>query len=177
MLKKIKFYWNDDGEKVNISNLKIYWDTIKKQFRRKFCCAECEKFINCYCYDDLYSVLSDIKDGMLCDDCSIDLAFDELSIFDIVDMLDDERFIEVQIYEKTLVTKEEIKQYLEDCEIYNVKNIEDIKDLDYYEIISEYTDKINMLRDYVLNLLSYDEKREYVIDTSYEYCYGEACNL
>ena len=61
MLKKLEYYYNEDGEKIDITDEKIYWDTQKNQFRHKFKCGDCKKDLGCMCYDTLESALKGEK--------------------------------------------------------------------------------------------------------------------
>ena len=78
MLKKIECYWNEDGEKVDITDDKIYWDG--KEFRHKFNCCKCDTLIGCRCYDTLESALKGVEEEIVCDTCGIDSALNELFI-------------------------------------------------------------------------------------------------
>jgi len=72
MLKKIEYYYDsDDHEKIDISDMKIYWDTIERVFRHKFDCEYCGKPLSCYCFRHLNYTMEAIEYGYKCNKCHI----------------------------------------------------------------------------------------------------------
>lgn len=67
MLKKLTKRGSED-----ISELKLYWDTEKKQIRRKAHCWYCNAEIGCICYDNFMEAYEGIKVVLLCDTCWIE---------------------------------------------------------------------------------------------------------
>ena len=69
MLKKLEYYYNEDGEKIDITDEKIYWDTQKNQFRHKFKCGDCGKSLGCYCFGHLDGIIEAVEYGYRCNKC------------------------------------------------------------------------------------------------------------
>lgn len=169
MLKKLEFYY-DEGEKVDIEDEKIYWDTIRNQFRHKFNCCDCGKPLDCMCYDSLTSALTGVNDGLVCDDCGIKYAIEEMSVDDLLYELDDERKKKVDTFLETLVTEDEIKEFKAET------GCKTLSCSDMREIIEE-GDKEDTLKDFVIGLLSKEEKWEMWSDICDGYPEGESCNI
>lgn len=170
MLQKIVSYHDEDGELINIEDEKIYWDTNKNQFRHKFNCCDCGKPLDCMCYDSLSSAKSGVDDGLICEDCGIKYTLDGTSIDDLLWDLDEERMAKVNTFLDTLVTEKEIEEFQEET------GCKTLSRSDKMDII-EGNDKEDTLHDYIVGLLTKDEK----IDMWFESCdgfpEGEACNI
>lgn len=151
MLKKIEFYWRE-GEQIDISDEKIYWDTLKNQFRHKFKCADCGEDLGCRCYDTLESALQGVDDGLVCEKCGIDFALSNLCTSEIIDYsLDDER--------RKNVTAFMMKNY-------NTIDLDELEE-----------DAEERVREYALSLMTEDEKRDEWYESLDGYAEGESCNI
>lgn len=169
MLKKLEFYY-DKGEKVDIEDEKIYWDTIRNQFRHKFNCCDCGKPLDCMCYDSLWSTRTEVDEGMICEECGIKRTIEELSVSDLLYELDDERTKNVNEFIDSLITEKEAKEFKEE------NGGENLEYGDKIEIIEEH-DKECTLKDFVISLLTKDEKWDMWVNTCDGYPEGEVCNI
>jgi hypothetical protein len=172
MLKKIEFYYDEDHEIIDIEDEKIYWDTNLKQFRHKFNCCECNIPMGCRCYDELHSALNGVEDGIICDSCGISQALNDASPFDLMDILDRERIQKVDTFIQTIVTKEKILKYTEGEDL----NFDKLGFGDIQEIIG-WDDEYDKLKDFIVNLMTEDEKRNEFYETCDGYLEGESCNI
>jgi hypothetical protein len=71
MLKKIEHYYDDEGEQIDISDLKIYWNTVENVFLHKFNCGDCGKPLGCSCFRYLNDAIEAIEYGYQCNKCFI----------------------------------------------------------------------------------------------------------
>jgi hypothetical protein len=55
----------------DISDEKIYWDTEKKQFRRRIYCECCDTPVTCMCYETLRQALKASEYAMICNYCFV----------------------------------------------------------------------------------------------------------
>ena len=170
MLKKLTHYYNEDGEPVNIEDDKIYWDTQKNQFRHKFLCSDCKTSLECRCYDELLEALIGVEDGLVCRECGISEALNELSISDLMDELNSERLEKVNEFMIGLLTQEELKNIARGVIRENLDGNE------IFEIIDE-SDRSDELRDYIISLLTDDEKNDIYYNSLDNWANGEACNI
>jgi len=177
MLKKLEFYYDEDHEKIDISDEKIYWDTQKNQFRHKFNCDECDKPLGCMCYDMLSSAIAGVNDGMLCDDCWFDYVSQDYTINELIGELDTKRIKKVYEYvESVIITEDEIKEYIEETEAEENQEKCEIDIDDKIEIIDS-GDKSDDLRTFVVGLLTKSEKMDICYNCADGCVEGEACNL
>ena len=152
MLKKLEYYYNEDGEKIDITDEKIYWDTLKNQFRHKFKCGDCGKDLGCRCYDTLESALKGVEEDLVCEECGIDFALSNLCTSEIIDYsIDKER-------------REKVFALMK--ELYGTVDLDDLDD-----------DADEKIREYAISLMTEDEKRDEWYETLEGYAEGEACNL
>lgn len=169
MLKKLDFYYDEDNEKTDISDENIYWDTVKNQFRHKFDCDDCGKFIGCFCFNELSTAISQISNGMTCDNCSIKYAVDDMTIDELIGEMDSERGLKVIEFAETLLKKEDVDKYIEET------GCNRLELCDKLEIIDEAGDE-QKLKDFVVGLLTDDEKQMIMIE-SCDFAEGDACNI
>jgi hypothetical protein len=172
VLKKLTHYYNEDGDPVNITDEKIYWDTKNNQFRHKFECCECKNPMGCRCYETLLQALNGVEEGIICEECGISEALNNVSPFDLMDVLDDPRLKQVNEFIQTLVTKEMILEYMEGEEL----GFDELGSCDIQEIIG-WDDSYEKLRDFIISIMTQEEKR----DEFYEGCdglvEGESCDI
>jgi len=161
MLKKLEYYYNEDGEKIDITDEKIYWDTQKNQFRHKFECFECGKPVNCMCYDELEETLMCIEEGMICTNCGFDRAIDGDTVYDLYKLLDTERRATIAKLAISLLSTDEQVEILETI-VVNKNNGFDYDDL--LDMIED--ERIDHIREEIINLLTDDEK----LNHFYECC-------
>lgn len=169
MLKKLESYYDEDHEQIDISDEKIYWDTQKNQFRHKFECEDCGKFISCFCFDELHSALSQIHEGMTCEECSIKYAVHDMTIDELLGEMDTERGSKAIEFMESLLKKEDVEKYIEETGDSRLELSEKL------EIIDEAGDE-QKLKDFVVSLLTEDEKQRLMIELC-DFAEGEACNL
>jgi hypothetical protein len=172
MLKKLIRYYTEDGEPINIEYEKIYWDTKKNQFRHKFECCECKAPLGCRCYDTLLSALTGVEEGMICESCGITEALDNVSPFDLMDILDEPRLKRVNEFIQTLVTKEMILKYMEVEEF----SFDELGSGDIQELI-EWNDGYEKLRDFIISLMTEEEQMAEFYETCDGIAEGESCNI
>jgi len=139
MLKKLEFYYNEDNEKIDISDEKIYWDTIENVFRHKFDCKDCGKHLGCHCFGHLYSIIEAIECGYQCNKCFIlDTWNDEeeyaIDVAEDVDKLhpeqgDFKKRVEIMQYLRNQDGNFETTEISEKCE--------EIADMIYGELLKE----------------------------------------
>ncbi len=170
MIKKLEFYYTEDGEQINIEDEKIYWDTIKNQFRHKFNCCECGKPLECMCYVSLTSALSGVDDGLVCPDCGESDALNEMSIDDLLYDIGDERRSQINIFVDSLISEEMKIEFISET------GGEKLEWSDKMEIIEE-GDEEDALKDFIISLLTKEEKWDMWVNTCDGYPEGEACNL
>lgn len=163
-------YYTEDGEPVNIEDEKIYWDTQKNQFRHKFECCECKEPLGCRCYDTLLSALTGVEEGIICESCGMSEALGNLFISDILDIFDEHRIKQVNEYLATLITEEDIKKYMEDAEVTRLDGIDNME-------IIEGTEKEDILREFVISLMTKEEKMDEFYEGCDGYAEGESCNI
>lgn len=169
MLKKIKFYY-DGGEKIYIEDEKIYWDTIRNQFRHKFNCCECGKPLDCMCYNTLFSARVGVEEGFICVECGEKWVLSEISIDDLLCNFDYGRKNKVNNFIDSLITEKEIKEFRKETK-YN--NLDMMDKLD----IIRGEDKENILRGFVIGLLTKEERWDMLVDAWDEYPEGESCDI
>jgi len=169
MLKKLTEYYNEDGEKIDITDEKIYWDAQNNQFRHKFKCFECNKPLGCMCYDTLLSALTDVEDGLICEDCGISNALNEASANDLIYKFDEERMKKVYSFVDSLMRETRIKAYTEET------GIEKLEWSDKLEIISDGDEE--KLKDFIISLMTDAEKMDEWYNTCDVYSEGESCNI
>ena len=171
MLQKIINVYTEEHEILNLEDEKIYWDTKKNQFRHKFNCCECQKPLECMCYNELWGAVGSVNDGFICDECGIKYALDETEVDDLIYMLAESRRLQVEDFIKSLVTEQEIKEYIEDTEI------EEIERFELIEIIDENNDKATALKNFVISLMTEEEKRDNWIEACDYDGSGSPCEL
>lgn len=170
MLKKLEIMYDEDGDPEDIEDKKIYWDTTKNQFRHKFECCECETPMECRCYDSLSEALSGIEDGMICEKCGMAQALSEVGVDDLIYRFDEVRTAQVDKYLDSLITEDEILEYKIETDA------EDIERANKFEII-EGDEREGKLKDFVISLMTEDEKRDEFYETCDEWAEGESCNI
>ena len=170
MLKKIDYYYDEDGERIDIEDEKIYWDTNMNQFRHKFTCCECGKPIGCRCYEELGNALTGIEEGIICDACGVALALEDVDVSDLMDCLDEDRNKQVQDFVESLLTEKEIDDFI-------VENGN--KNIDWDEKLEIVGDagKDSKLKEFVVGLMTDEEKFENYDESCCEYPKGDACEI
>jgi hypothetical protein len=168
-LSKVTIYFRN-GIKHDITNLKIYWDSEMCQFRHMYYCDKCEEKIGCFCYDHLLDAISEIRAGSLCEKCETNVILRELYITDIIDMyLDEARKYQVQQYANNLITDLELESYDLSREEADLS--------DFIEILEDQNNE-DLLTDYVISLLTDDEKHEEYMEACMDgECSGTACEI
>lgn len=169
MLKKLDYYYDEYHDKIYISNDKIYWDTVKNQFRHKFECGDCGEPLGCYCFDELAVAIYQVGEGITCENCCISYIVDVMSIDELMSEMDSDRQEKIIAFAESLITKEDIEKFIEES------GCSGLEFCDKLEIIEE-SDNENKLKDFVVNLLTDDEKRAIMIDTC-DFAEGESCNF
>lgn len=173
MLKKIEYYYDEDHEKMDISDEKIYWDTQKNQFRVKFYCNECGKFIECRCFDSLFIARNQIESGMICYECGFLRCTEDMFAIDVIQLLEDNR---KQLVSKFAFNLLEISDMEELLKLPSVKKLGLVKIEDMLEIFEE-DDRENKVKEYADSLLTNEEKVTYFYDNYEEWADGESCNI
>ena len=84
--------WCDPGDNqedcYDLTDYEVYYDSIRKQFKAKFCCPGCGKLVGVFCYptDRMHALLHELFEGVYCidcfeqecaDDCDFNLADDD----------------------------------------------------------------------------------------------------
>ena len=172
MLQKVKKYYDEDGELIDIEDSKIYWDTCKNVFRHRFICSDCGKVVMCMCYESLGSAIRDVEEGCDCEACSIASVLRCLNTFDIVDIFDTGRVNRVRNYINEITTENAITEYF-NGEMFNWAGM---SNWDLQELIAwdENEDKV---KDFVVALMTEEEKRNEYYEACECYTDGEICNL
>jgi len=81
--------WFVDGERVDISDLKIFWDYRTQQFRHMMYCSTCNDKVGCICYDTLLDAVTDVEEGCRCETCCIVDALCDVSIEEMLNVIED----------------------------------------------------------------------------------------
>jgi len=87
-----KRYDADEREYDDIEDLKIYFDSTSGQYKHKFHCSECNKELDCFCFNDLWDAVYEVEfQGMQCEKCFVELnisdyLFEDEDMQDIIDM-------------------------------------------------------------------------------------------
>jgi len=172
MLQKVKKYYDEDGELTDIEDSKIYWDTCKNVFRHRFICSDCGKVVMCMCYKSLDSAIRDVEVDYGCEACSVANAMRGLDAFDILDIFEAERVSKVRSYIQKITTERAISKYLEGEDF----SWSDLSNWDLQELIGwdENEDKV---KDFVVALMTEEEKRNEYYEACECYADGEICNL
>jgi hypothetical protein len=96
--------------KTDISSMKLYWDTEKKQIRHKSHCEYCEAETGCMCYDTVDEAYDGVEQGFICDKCWIKHNLDmSLTLEDIINNLSGETSKKVRDFVLETMTSEDLK--------------------------------------------------------------------
>jgi len=154
-----------EKEYLDISDEKIYYDSISGQYKHKFVCG-CGKEIGCFCFDSIDDAVSGTDIGMTCEDCSIsdflgECLFEDEHLQKLIDTCENTRLYMIH----------QLKDAIEDGYIYQ-------KATD--EFIDTRLEKLDNEVDQIKNSLSEETKKKiisYMIDCDWFDCEwgGTAC--
>ena len=108
----------EKGEDIDITDMKIYYDTETGQYKKKFICDDCSKDPICVCYDSLEEAFSGAMEGYWCNLCSIknDMLDEPEILHNIIEQLEEQpelkRMDKLCDFIISMFTKEEIKDIL-----------------------------------------------------------------
>ena len=173
MLKRLEYYW-DEGEQIDISDLKIYWDTNKNQFRHKFTCCECDALLNCRCFEKLEITLMTIKEGCVCDNCGFEHTIEEDTSQDLLELLDNDR--------KRIISKKVINLLTDDEKIRILDSILIDHNTGFciHDILEDMycgDDRDDIIKSDIIELLTEDEKADHFYDAYDSLIDGDVCEI
>ena len=78
----------DRDDYDDLTDYGVYYDSVNKQYKVKFVCGDCGKFIGWYCYEinNTRTMLFEMMTGMYCEECysneNFDIDFEDCEPFD-----------------------------------------------------------------------------------------------
>jgi transcription elongation factor Elf1 len=131
----------DNVEELDISELKIYYDTETKQYKKKFTCDICGEEPSCMCYNDLEDAFSGAMEGFWCRKCALKN-----------DIIDDDGETVNDIHERIIDSQDQER----------IAKFESLLAEQPYDVVMESHDpnRIDAFVELIINLLSEDEFKD-----------------
>jgi hypothetical protein len=177
MLKKITLIFEEHVPR-DISQLKIYFDTINHNYRRKFYCCECGKFMQCRCFEYLAHAMIQAEEGMICDECGFNEVRCDMTIYDCLELLTPDQNLLLSAYLRTnIVSKLQVSESFSNGSDKEKSDRDFINDV-VMLLTDDYEEEKSDVLDFIIDhLLTVEQKQCFFSECWDESSLGDECEI